>query len=74
MLDYWKEPVKPVLGYTIVNNVQVYSAVASVDFEWDSYSTNRVAAEYLSFLGVNLQNAQLLSFSEEFAKQSNSVL
>lgn len=74
MFDYWKEPVKPVWGYTIVNNVQVYDPATSTDFEFDSYSVNRVAAEYLAFIGINLQAQQLAAFSQQFKAESNVVL
>lgn len=74
MLDYWKEPTKPVWAYTIVNNVQVYNPTGSVDFEFGEFTLNRVAGEYLSFMGINLQSKQLAEFSEQFKQQSNSVV
>lgn len=74
MLDYWKTPVQPVWAYTIVNNVQVYNPTGSVDFEWDAFALNRVAAEYLSFIGINLQANMLAGYAQEFKKETNTVL
>jgi hypothetical protein len=74
MLDYFKTPTQPIWGFTIVNNVQVYDATSSVDFEFDEFSVNRVAAEYLAFVGCNLQNIPVEQFAQEFKKESNVAL
>jgi hypothetical protein len=74
MLDYWKEPVKPIWGWTIVNNVQVYDASTSTNFEFDNFSFNAVAAVYLSLIGINLKDAELEQFSQQFGSQNNTIL
>ncbi len=74
MLDYWKEPVKPVWGFTIVNNRQVYNPLTSVDFEWPAFSLNAVLGNYLSLIGCNLQSNDLEKFSQEFKQENNNIL
>jgi len=74
MLDYWKEPIKPVWGYTIVNNVAVYNPATSVDFEWAEFALNSVASAYVSIIAQNLKDQQLAQFAEAKSKQNNSVV
>lgn len=74
MLDYWKEPVKPVWGWSDVNNVQVYDASKSTDFEFDSFSMNAVAAIFLSYFGINIKDADLEQFSQQLGSQNNTIL
>lgn len=74
MLDYWKEPIKPVWGSTIVNNQEVYDPATSVDFEWPAFALNTVMANYLSLIGVNLQAKDLQQFAEVFKQQNNNLL
>lgn len=69
-LDYFKTPVAPVWGYTIVNNEEVYDPATSTNFEWDDFATNEVAAMYLSLIGVNLKDAELGKFAEMFKQQN----
>jgi hypothetical protein len=74
MLDYWKEPVKPVWGWTIVNNNQVYDPSTSVDFEWADFATNQIASVYLSLIGCNLKDKELEGFSQQFKAENNNLL
>ena len=74
MLDYWKEPVKPVWGWTIVNNQQVYDPATSVDFEFPAFSVNSVASVYLQLIGCNIQSKELEQFAAQFAAQNNNLL
>ena len=74
MLDYWKEPVKPVWGWTSVNNAPAYNPVTSTDFEWEAFSLNEVASVYLSLIGCNIKDKELEQFSGQFAQQNNNIL
>lgn len=74
MLDYWKRPVVPVWGYTIVNNVPVYDASASTNFEWEVFAMNRVLAIYLQMCGCNLKDGQLEAFATQFKQENQSLL
>lgn len=74
MLDYWKAPVVPVWGYTIVLNEQVYDPLTSVNFEWPEFSINQVMSIYLSLIGVNLKDQDVEAFSREFKQESKSLL
>ncbi len=74
MLDYWKEPIKPVWGYTTVNNVAVYNPLTSVDFEWASFSTEQVADAYISIVAQNLKDTQLAQYAELKSQQNKSIV
>lgn len=74
MLDYWREPVKPIWNYTIVNNKEVYASSGSVDFEFGAFALNAVAANYLKLIGCNIQSDVLSKFASEFGAESNSIL
>ncbi len=74
MMDYFKTPVVPIWAYTIVNNEAVYNPSTSVNFEWDSFALNNIAAIYLSLIGCNLKDTELAQFSEMYKAQTNSTL
>jgi hypothetical protein len=74
MIDYFKTPIAPVWAYTIVNGRPLYDPIASVDFEFDSFAVNSVAACFLSLLGVNLRDGDLENFSNQYKKETNSIL
>lgn len=73
-IDYFKTPVQPIWGYTIVSGRPVYDPLTSVNFEFQQYSTNAVAAVFLSLQGVNLRDSELEQFAQEYMKQTNSLL
>ena len=73
-IDYFKTPVQPIWGYTIVSGRPVYDPLTSVNFEFQDYSTNAVAAVFLSLQGVNLRDSELEQFAQEYMKQTNSLL
>lgn len=74
MLDYWREPVKPVWGYTIVNNVAVYDPTTSVNYEWGSFAVEMVADAYISIIAQNIKDQQLAQYAEVKGKQNNSIV
>ncbi len=74
MLDYWKEPVKPVWGFTIVNNRQVYDPATSVDFEWPAFALNEIMSVYLQLIGCNLSDKHLSDFATQFNQENNNLL
>ena len=74
MLDYYKTPVAPVWGYTIVNNQELYDPTTSTDFEFADFATNEVAAVYLGYIGINLLEPELEQFAEMQKKETNSLL
>lgn len=74
MLDYWKRPVKPVWNYTIVNNVQVYNPIGSVDFEWEAFTQNRIMANYLQLIGCNIRDKDLSEFASQLKQESQSII
>jgi hypothetical protein len=74
MLDYWKEPQKPVWAYTIVSNVPTYDPIKSVDFEFPSFALERVAEAYLSIIAQNLKDPQLAQFADIKGKENKSIV
>ncbi|MES2395809.1 MAG: hypothetical protein V4549_07390 [Bacteroidota bacterium] len=74
MLDYWREPVKPIWNYSIVNNREVYNPTGSVDFEWAPAFLNSVAAVYLQLIGCNIKDKELSAFANQYSQESNSLL
>lgn len=73
-IDYFKTPIKPKWGFALQNNRPVYDSAQSVNFEWDEFSLNNIAAQYLSLIGVNLKDSELSQFSMMYKQETNSVL
>jgi hypothetical protein len=73
-IDYIKTPDQPVWGYTTVSGRPVYDPLTSTNFEFQAYSTNMVAAVFLSLVGVNLKDSELESFAQQYKKETNSAL
>jgi hypothetical protein len=73
-VDYFKTPIKPVWAYATVNGRPVYSAANSINFEWDEFAINQVMGAFLSFVGVNLKDAELSNFAQIFKQESNSIV
>lgn len=73
-LDYWRQPVRPIWGYTVVSSRPIYNSATSTNFEWDEYSFNAVAGMYLSLIGVNLKDQELSQFAEMYKAQTDSKL
>lgn len=69
-LDYFSTPVKPFWAYTIVSNAPVYNPSGSINFAWDDFATNEVAAVYLALIGCNLKDGELSAFAEMFKAQN----
>lgn len=44
MIDYFREPVRPIWGYVTTSGRPVYDAATSTNFEWDETYMNGVAA------------------------------
>lgn len=73
-MDYFRIPVQPIWGYTIASSRPIYSAGTSTNFEWDDYSTNEIAAIFLNLIGINIRDQDLIMWSAEYKKQTNSFL
>lgn len=72
MLDYFKTPQVPNWGFTILNGRPVYDPTTSVDFEFDEFALNSVAAIFLKLVAVQLKDAELMSFAMQFEQQTNT--
>ncbi len=71
MIDYFRTPVAPMWNYTVVSGRPVYNPLTSVDFEWQTFGFNAVAAIFLSLIGINLRDQELLAFANEFQMKNN---
>jgi hypothetical protein len=74
MFDYFKTPVAPVWAFTTLNGRPVYDPVNSINFEWNEFAINEIAAIYLSLIGINLREGDLIQFSNMFKAETNSTL
>lgn len=63
-LSYLKLPTKAVWAYTIVNDRPVYDDANSVDFEWGEENHMDIMTRTLTFLGINLEQQELQSYSD----------
>ncbi len=71
-LEYFATPIKPLWAFTVVNGRPVYDPANSVDFEWDDFAMNNVAAYYLQLIGVNLKDNELSQFTQVYKQETNS--
>lgn len=55
-LTYFRLPITPVWGYTIVNTVAVYDPATSVDFEWPDILASEIVNRLSRLLSVANQN------------------
>lgn len=62
--DYFRKPIDPVWGFTIVNNRPVYDPTTSTQWELPPQTHNILTFEMCSLLGINLREDQLVQYSE----------
>lgn len=74
MIDYFKTPVKPIWGYTIVSGRPVYDPTTSTDFEWDSFMLNNILANFVQLRAMNLRESDLLNYANVIKEESKSPL
>tara|TARA_R110000787_G_scaffold284584_2_gene398488 strand:+ start:15187 stop:15957 length:771 start_codon:yes stop_codon:yes gene_type:complete len=63
-LTYLHRPTSPLWSFTTVNDRPVYNPGASIDLEWSEQVFNEISIRILSFVGVNLREAELSQYSE----------
>ena len=61
---YLRRPVTPVYGYTIVNDVPVYDAATSTQFEFPENDHLDICRIILGYMGINIREQQLLQYAE----------
>ena len=61
---YLRKPIKPEWAYTTPGNRPEYDASNSIDLEWPIQVFNEIAIRVLSFVGINLREADLSQYSE----------
>jgi hypothetical protein len=74
MLDYYRGPQKPIWNYSIVNNVPVYDAVGSVDFEFNEFALKRVADAYILIIAQNIKDQGLMQYVEQEKATDKTIL
>lgn len=62
--EYLRHPIKPLWASTIVNNRPVYDAANSVDMDAPKEAENELAVIALSYLGINMREADLIQYAE----------
>jgi len=66
---YLREPKAPVWNFDIVDGRPVYNKVGSVDIDAPEIAYNEILVRALGFLGINMRDDKLLSYSEEMKRQ-----
>ena len=57
--SYLRFPNRPIWGFTTTTGVEVYSATASTNFEWNEVLFTDIAKIILSYLSINLRDSEL---------------
>jgi len=61
---YLRRPEKALWAYNTIDNKPEYDLSNSVDLEWPEQVFNEIAVRILSFVGINLREADLTQYSE----------
>lgn len=70
-VTYFRRPVKPVFGYSIISGrVIVYNEATSTQLEWSESWVNVVLMKALSSIGINLSSQEIQQYAE-LKTQSN---
>jgi hypothetical protein len=64
LLTYYRTPIRPHFSYTRVGRVITYDPTTSVELEFRDIYLDRVIGKALSFLGVNLSEADIIQFGQ----------
>lgn len=64
VMDYTRKPLTANWNSTSVNGRPVYDAVGSVDIELPIECQNELAMMYLSYLGINMRDGELINYAE----------
>jgi hypothetical protein len=64
VMDYTRYPVTAVWAYTLTNNRPVYDATNSVNIELPKECMNGLTMIYLSYLGINMRDGELIQYAE----------
>jgi len=64
VMDYTRYPVDAVWNYTTTNGRPVYDPTGSVDIELPKECMNELSKIYLSYLGINMRDGELLQYAE----------
>ena len=71
-LSYVRYPVKPVWGYTIVNDEPVYDPATSVDFEFPNLDWDNIANISLEYYALFLRDSELFAATQQRIKNGLS--
>jgi len=61
---YLRRPLKPLWSFTTPVSKPVYDSANSIDLEWPEQVFNEIAVRILSFVGINLREADLAQYSD----------
>ncbi|MAR66979.1 MAG: hypothetical protein CL833_07015 [Crocinitomicaceae bacterium] len=63
-LDYLVRPAKPVFGFTQSGRTITYASGSSTQMEWNEPALNAIVMRAVNYLGVNLEDALAIQYSE----------
>lgn len=69
-MDYFRQPLTPIWNYTLVNSRPVFNPTGSIDWELPNQVHNELIWRMCSYLGINLQAAELTQYSEMQKQQT----
>lgn len=70
VIEYLKKPTPPVYVYSQVGRVITYDAITSTQLQWLDMYIPKVIMKSLSYIGVNLNEADITQYSETKAKET----
>ncbi len=66
---YFRFPTDPVFAYTLGDGFITYDSANSVEFEWPEDEHMTLVKMMLSYIGVNLREADIVNYSEKRLKE-----
>jgi hypothetical protein len=67
---YLRRPLTPVYGFTQVGRVVTYDQNTSVQLEWSDVYINNIIARSLFYAGINMDEAAVYQFAQQYAKET----
>lgn len=70
--NYLRQPISPVIGYTVNVNEVVYDPLSSVQFEFDKQYWIEIIQLSLPYLGLNLSNENVVAAAQTYQLNANN--
>lgn len=67
---YLVEPTTPLYDYTVSGGGITFNSSTSVNFQWKKTAFMALCAKVLSYLGVNISNADIVGYAEKLMQEA----